>query len=132
MRSTNPREVGLIFREYARKIHAKSVPTDPSFIRISVACGKVKYHLLELKLEFSLNNHRLNNGANIITPPLFKSPARALEAELKLLTPLILAHVSSCMNIPVNSSSLLRKTLRTGSQMGMRAGTRRYRRRRAN
>ena len=43
MRSTNPREVGLIFREYARKIHAKALPTDPSFIRISVACGKVKH-----------------------------------------------------------------------------------------
>ncbi|KAF8812802.1 farnesyl-diphosphate farnesyltransferase [Phlegmacium glaucopus] len=42
MRSTNPREVGLIFREYARRIHAKAVPTDPSFIRISVACGKIE------------------------------------------------------------------------------------------
>jgi len=42
MRSTNPREVGLIFREYARKIHAKALPTDPSFIRISVACGKIE------------------------------------------------------------------------------------------
>jgi len=42
MRSTNPREVGLIFREYARKIHAKAVPTDPSFIRISVACGQIE------------------------------------------------------------------------------------------
>ena len=41
MRSMNPREVGLIFREYARKIHAKAAPRDPSFIRISVACGKV-------------------------------------------------------------------------------------------
>jgi len=41
MRATNPREVGLIFREYARKIHAKASPSDPSFIRISVACGKV-------------------------------------------------------------------------------------------
>ncbi len=41
MRATNPREVGLIFREYARKIHAKAVPSDPNFIRISVACGKV-------------------------------------------------------------------------------------------
>jgi farnesyl-diphosphate farnesyltransferase len=42
MLSTNPREVGLIFRDYARKIHAKAVPTDPSFIRISVACGKIE------------------------------------------------------------------------------------------
>jgi farnesyl-diphosphate farnesyltransferase len=42
MRSKNPREVGLIFREHARRIHAKAVPSDPNFIRISVACGKVR------------------------------------------------------------------------------------------
>ncbi|KDR81029.1 hypothetical protein GALMADRAFT_241652 [Galerina marginata CBS 339.88] len=42
MRSTNPREVGLIFREFARKIHAKAIPSDPNFIRISVACGKIE------------------------------------------------------------------------------------------
>jgi len=42
MRSTNPREVGLIFRDYARSIHAKASPKDPSFIRISVACGKIE------------------------------------------------------------------------------------------
>ncbi|PPQ72858.1 hypothetical protein CVT26_003482 [Gymnopilus dilepis] len=42
MRSTNPREVGHIFREYARKIHAKAVPSDPNFIRLSVACGKIE------------------------------------------------------------------------------------------
>ncbi|KAJ7694548.1 isoprenoid synthase domain-containing protein [Mycena rosella] len=42
MRSTNPREVGLIFREYARRIHARAVPADPSYVRISVACGKIE------------------------------------------------------------------------------------------
>ncbi|KJA22820.1 hypothetical protein HYPSUDRAFT_40602 [Hypholoma sublateritium FD-334 SS-4] len=42
MRATNPREVGLIFREYARKIHAKALPSDPNFIRISIACGKIE------------------------------------------------------------------------------------------
>ncbi|PPQ82878.1 hypothetical protein CVT25_009696 [Psilocybe cyanescens] len=42
MRSTNPREVGLVFREFARKIHAKAVPSDPNFILISIACGKIE------------------------------------------------------------------------------------------
>ncbi|KAF9529002.1 farnesyl-diphosphate farnesyltransferase [Crepidotus variabilis] len=42
MRSTNPREVGLIFKDYARKIHAKADPSDPNFLRISVACGKIE------------------------------------------------------------------------------------------
>ncbi|KAG6331798.1 hypothetical protein ID866_7291 [Astraeus odoratus] len=42
MRSTNCREVALIFREYARKIHAKAKPQDPNFLRISIACGKIE------------------------------------------------------------------------------------------
>ncbi|KAJ7767469.1 squalene synthase [Mycena maculata] len=42
MRSTNPREVSYIFREFARKIHARALPSDPNFIRISVACGKIE------------------------------------------------------------------------------------------
>jgi len=43
MRSTNPREVAYMFREFTRRIHAKAVPTDPNFLRISVACGKVNF-----------------------------------------------------------------------------------------
>ena len=41
MRSTNPRDVAFIFRDYSRRIHARAVPADPSFLRLSVACGKV-------------------------------------------------------------------------------------------
>lgn len=41
MRSTNPRDVGLIFREYARKIHAKAVATDPHFVQICNSCARV-------------------------------------------------------------------------------------------
>ena len=46
MRSTNPRDVAYMFRDYARDIHAKAVPADPNFLRISVACGKVRLSLL--------------------------------------------------------------------------------------
>ena len=46
MRSTNPREVGLIFRSYVRKIHARSNPKDPYFIQISIACGKASVKFL--------------------------------------------------------------------------------------
>jgi farnesyl-diphosphate farnesyltransferase len=28
--------------DYARKIHSKALPSDPNFLRISVACGKVR------------------------------------------------------------------------------------------
>jgi farnesyl-diphosphate farnesyltransferase len=41
MRSTNPLEVALIFKEFARSIHAKASPSDPNFLRISVACAKI-------------------------------------------------------------------------------------------
>lgn len=42
MGSTNPREVAAIFRDYARRIHAKAVPQDPNFVKIAVQCGKVR------------------------------------------------------------------------------------------
>ncbi|KIK75884.1 hypothetical protein PAXRUDRAFT_835480 [Paxillus rubicundulus Ve08.2h10] len=41
MRATTIREVALIFREYARKIHDKAKPQDPNFLRVSVMCCKV-------------------------------------------------------------------------------------------
>jgi farnesyl-diphosphate farnesyltransferase len=43
MRSTNPRECALILKEYARSIHSKASPSDPSFLRISVACSKIEH-----------------------------------------------------------------------------------------
>ncbi|THH16848.1 hypothetical protein EW146_g3856 [Bondarzewia mesenterica] len=42
MRSTNPRDVAYMFRDYARAIHAKASPADPNFLRISVACSKIE------------------------------------------------------------------------------------------
>ncbi|KAI0364708.1 squalene synthase [Pilatotrama ljubarskyi] len=42
MRSTNPREVAYIFRDYARSIHARADPADPNFLKLSVACGKIE------------------------------------------------------------------------------------------
>ncbi|THG97942.1 hypothetical protein EW145_g7510, partial [Phellinidium pouzarii] len=42
MRSTNPRDVAYLFRDYARIIHDKCVPADPNYLRISVACGKIE------------------------------------------------------------------------------------------
>lgn len=41
MRSTNPLAVALIFKDFARSIHAKASPSDPNFLRISVACAKI-------------------------------------------------------------------------------------------
>jgi len=42
MRSTNPREVAYMFRDYARVIHNRALPSDPNFLRLSVACGRIE------------------------------------------------------------------------------------------
>ncbi|KAH9941976.1 squalene synthase [Amylocystis lapponica] len=42
MKSTNPRDVAYIFRDYARQIHQKAVPEDPNYIRIAVVCGQIE------------------------------------------------------------------------------------------
>lgn len=41
MKSTNPRDVAYMFRDFARQLHKKAVPSDPYFVKISVTCGKV-------------------------------------------------------------------------------------------
>ncbi|KAI0032962.1 isoprenoid synthase domain-containing protein [Vararia minispora EC-137] len=42
MRATNPRDVAYLFRDYARSIHSKSSPKDPSFLKISVMTAKIE------------------------------------------------------------------------------------------
>jgi farnesyl-diphosphate farnesyltransferase len=44
MKATNSRDVAYLFRDYARRIHVKSDPKDPSFLKISVSCGHVRLH----------------------------------------------------------------------------------------
>lgn len=44
MKATNPRDVAYIFRDYARRLHVKCDPKDPSFLKISVSCGHVSPH----------------------------------------------------------------------------------------
>ncbi len=33
-----------VFRDYARRIHKRNSPKDPNFLKISVACAKVRNH----------------------------------------------------------------------------------------
>jgi farnesyl-diphosphate farnesyltransferase len=42
MDSTHMRGVCEIFLTYTRRIHRKSTPTDPNFLQISMACGKIE------------------------------------------------------------------------------------------
>ncbi|KAF8908645.1 isoprenoid synthase domain-containing protein [Gymnopilus junonius] len=83
MRSTNPREVGLIFREYARRIHAKAVPSDPNFIRISVACGKIEAwceHNYPTFVHFTPSGQQMVNPSDARGNVLLKE--QAFDAEL--------------------------------------------------
>ncbi|KAF8757672.1 Squalene/phytoene synthase [Rhizoctonia solani] len=48
MKSTNPRDVAYMFRDFARGIHAKTSPADPNFLRIGIACGRVRFPSLFL------------------------------------------------------------------------------------
>ncbi|EJU03842.1 squalene synthase [Dacryopinax primogenitus] len=41
-KATNPRDVAYVFRDFGRRIHAKSLPQDPNYLKISVACGKIE------------------------------------------------------------------------------------------
>lgn len=42
--SQNLQLVCDVFKRYTRKIHHKNNPNDPNFLKISVACGKVRRH----------------------------------------------------------------------------------------
>ncbi|KAF8318742.1 farnesyl-diphosphate farnesyltransferase [Clavulina sp. PMI_390] len=42
MKSTNPRDVAYMFRDFTRELHAKAVPSDPYFVKISIMCGKIE------------------------------------------------------------------------------------------
>jgi len=42
MKSTNPRDVAYMCRDYARLLHRKAVPSDPYFVKISITCGKIE------------------------------------------------------------------------------------------
>ncbi|CDO70138.1 hypothetical protein BN946_scf184783.g22 [Trametes cinnabarina] len=73
MRSTNPRDVALIFRHYSRVIHARAVPEDPNFIKLSVACGKVRARPRPPSPVHSQTDlrpaRRSSNGSSATTPP---------------------------------------------------------------
>jgi farnesyl-diphosphate farnesyltransferase len=40
--AVNPRDVAYCFLKYARLIHGKTSVHDPNFVKLSIACGKVR------------------------------------------------------------------------------------------
>lgn len=42
LRSTNPRDVAFMFRDYARKIHSKVPKDEPNMLRFSIACARIE------------------------------------------------------------------------------------------
>ncbi|KAJ7652165.1 farnesyl-diphosphate farnesyltransferase [Mycena polygramma] len=76
MRSTNPREVSFIFREYVRKIHARAVPADPNFIRLSVACGKIEQWCEHYYPSFVLISAAAGGGLGGMSQSIDRTDAR--------------------------------------------------------
>ncbi|KAK7024857.1 squalene synthase [Favolaschia claudopus] len=81
MRSTNPREVAHIFRDYARKISARAVAQDPNFIRISVACGKIEQWCERYYPSFVMISASAQGGIQQRINPSDARGATFLEAE---------------------------------------------------
>ena len=64
MQSTqNLQLVCEVFRQYTRKIHKKNTPRDPSFLKISIACGKVspRHHR-----QYNMNTKRVYRSNNLL------------------------------------------------------------------
>ena len=68
-KSTNPRDVAIIFRQYARLIHKKVARDDPNLLKLSIACGKVSASLCQRSIA---NEARSSNGPSITTRHSFK------------------------------------------------------------
>jgi farnesyl-diphosphate farnesyltransferase len=73
-RAVNPRDVSYIFREYAKKIHAKVARDDPNLLKLSIAVGKVSPCLPPCLTSLIF---RSNNGQSTTTPLSSKSPPPA-------------------------------------------------------
>jgi farnesyl-diphosphate farnesyltransferase len=43
IKAKNPRDVAIIFVDYMRSIHAKLKPSDPSFIKVAILLGRVRW-----------------------------------------------------------------------------------------
>lgn len=83
MRSTNPREVAYIFRDYCRKIHTKAVPQDPNFLRISVACGKIEQWCEHHYPSFVQINYSSDGASHRLDPDDARSRIVQLESKLE-------------------------------------------------
>ena len=54
-----------VFRKYARKIHAKNKPTDPNFMDISIACGKIERFIETIFPSQTAKTLSAENGAPV-------------------------------------------------------------------
>lgn len=56
-----------VFRGYTRKIHKKNTPRDPNFLKISIACGKVRVTLFRM-IDLYLINLQIEQFIESIYP----------------------------------------------------------------
>lgn len=59
----NLSKVCEVFRRFVRQIHKKNTPKDPNFLKISIACGKVRIELISI-MTLGLTSGRSNNSSS--------------------------------------------------------------------
>ncbi|AAW42475.2 farnesyl-diphosphate farnesyltransferase, putative [Cryptococcus deneoformans JEC21] len=84
MRAMNPRDVSYIFREYARKIHAKVHKDDPNLLKLSIACGKIEQWAEHHYPSFIQIGNAAGNGVqSAIDPAAIKARQEKFMADLR-------------------------------------------------
>jgi farnesyl-diphosphate farnesyltransferase len=73
--STNLSSVCAIFRHYVRYIHQRNTPTDPNYLNISIACGKVR--TLTVSVVLSADVIRSKNGSKTSSRRLGQTKSRS-------------------------------------------------------
>ena len=71
-KAKNPQAVAGVFLDYGRRIQARSVPSDPSYLKISVAVGQI-----EQWLENRYPSWLFDSSGNMVAIPQFRDEAAA-------------------------------------------------------
>lgn len=105
-----------VFRRYVRRIHAKNVPQDPSFLAISVRCAKVRRRPwpggpspASEAARLPLTARRLNNSSRRSTPGRTRPSCRSrMRSARRMSRRWTRARVSSCLASSACRCSLCR------------------------
>lgn len=89
MKSTNPRDVAYLCRDFVRSIHKKAVPADPNFIKLSITCGRVEQwveHHYPSIIHIVTSNMEPGTSRAQVSPNQTDARLRILNREVKMHT----------------------------------------------